>query len=327
MLRVYYALSHIASQLIYKWLPPPLDHAGLANEDPVDACLQPEDLSEAQLRDLIRWERDRLDLRLPWLPLYMAKHDPGGCLLAEAFVRFFARIRDLDANWICPVDAAYPPLLALITDPPMGLSVLGDPSLLTRPLVSVVGSRKASALAVRESFELGKGLATAGITVVSGGALGCDIAAHHGVLAAGIDPAPAACIFAGGLAQLYPRANDFVFRRLRAQRAALISERLWESHCVARDFHARNRIIAGMSGLTVVMQAAIASGALVTARLAGDQGRDLAVLAHPEGDVRASGSVALELDGASTFPTAAALIERLTPLLRPSRDPENPLRS
>jgi DNA processing protein len=206
-------------------------------------------------------------------------------------------------------DKEYPPLLRNISDPPLGLSIRGELSLLYRPAISVVGSRKASAFAMRESFTLGRALGEHDIAVVSGGALGCDIAAHHGVLASGRDPAPAICVFAGGLARLYPVANDPIFRRLMARRAVLVSERLWASPCRPLDFTARNRIISGMSSLTLVMQAAQRSGALVTARRALDQGSEVAVLRHPEGDIRARGSEALLAEGAWGFSCASELIE------------------
>jgi DNA processing protein len=145
--------------------------------------------------------------------------------------------------------------------------------------------------------------------VVSGGAFGCDIAAHLGVLRGRFNPAPAICVFAGGLARLYPRANDRVFRQLLATGGVLVSERLWYASCRPRDFTARNRIIAGLSGLTVVMQAAQRSGALVTARLALDRGADVAVLHHPQDDVRARGSQQLLADGAVGFYTVHELLQ------------------
>ena len=123
---------------------------------------------------------------------------------------------------------------------------------------------------------------------------------------------PAVCIFAGGLSSLYPRANLPVFRRLWHRHAALVSERLWESPCRPADFAARNRLIAGLSPLTVVMQAAVRSGAMVTARLALDAGRQVAVLRHPPDDVRADGSAALLESGAPGFATARELLSRLS---------------
>lgn len=305
MSRSLYALTHVASQLIYKWLPPPRVADCSTSVD--DGC----EVDEPALRAIVATELAETSAALPWLSDYLLRFDPRAERLVRETIAHFQRCEREGARWLCPSDAEFPPLLRNIADPPLGLTIFGDVDLLRRPLVAVIGSRKASAEAVRNSYEMGTRLATARITVVSGGAFGCDIAAHHGVLAAGLQPAPACCVFAGGLDRLYPKANDAIFQRLRDRRAVLMSERLWGASCRAIDFHARNRLISGMAGTTLVMQAAEKSGALVTARLALDQGRDLAVLKHPEYDIRAQGSVALIHDGAFAFTDPADLMENL----------------
>jgi DNA processing protein len=307
------AVTHGASQVARRWLPLPGTLAPEAAAPlPCAAALRVEQ-GEAHWRDLVGTLAAAQASPLPWLPRYLAKHDVDGARLAAALAGHLRSVGEAGALYVTAADAAYPELLRRIEDPPAALTVLGDVRLLKRSLVAVVGSRKASVTAVRESFALGRGLAERGVAVVSGGAFGCDIAAHQGVLAAGLPQAPAVCVFAGGLGDLYPRTNEPVFRRLRASGAALVSERLWDAGCRRPDFPARNRLISGLAGVVAIMQAGERSGAVVTARLALEQGRDVAVLLHPEDDLRAQGSAALLRDGAPGFPSAAALIEALLP--------------
>jgi DNA processing protein len=300
MVRAFTALAHVASQLLHRWLPPPEGGAGGP---------EPEELTLGAWRDLVR--SPEAAAALPWLPRYLAIRDVDGAALAAAVHAHLSAAAAAGATYLTRVDAAYPPLLGATRDAPQALTLLGEASLLARPAVAVVGSRKASALAVQASFAVGRALAAAGALVVSGGAFGCDLAAHHGVLATGLAPAPGACVFACGLEQLYPRANAAVFRRLAERRGILLTERLWSAACRPPDFPVRNRIIAGLAAATVVMQAAERSGAMVTARLALDRGRDVLVLRHPVGDVRAAGGEGLLADGAAAFASADELLDLL----------------
>jgi len=313
-LRTLLALTYVAAQLTHRWLPPPADEE--------DACAlwertwsglpELEKLGERVWLDLVAWAWSDGAAICPWTGGVERRYGGAGReALARAASSHFRALTAAEAGFLALSDPEYPALLRALTDPPLGLTYQGDVQLLSRSCVSVVGSRKASALAMRESFTLGRMLAEAGCVVVSGGAFGCDIAAHHGVLALGLLPVPAICVFAGGLARLYPRGNDAVFQRLGAGHGLFLSERLWEATCRPVDFSARNRIIAGLAPLTVVMQAARCSGALVTARFALDQGREVAVLKHPPGDVRADGSEALLIDGAMAFASATELIKNL----------------
>jgi DNA processing protein len=303
MTTVLYTLTHIASQLLHRWLPPPLISAVESADEPLDASTILS-LEERDWLHLIHDDQSCNEPALTWFSRYQKHIDRDGLLLARTTHQHLRALTAAGGTYVPLCDPRYPIALRQINDPPMALSICGDLQGFALPAVSVVGSRKASALAMHASFDLGRCLASKGFLVVSGGAFGCDIAAHHGVLASQLYPAPAACIFAGGLATLYPRANEPVFQRLRAQKALLISERLWTATCRPVDFTARNRIISGLGAMTVLMQAATRSGALVTARLALDQGRDVAVMRHPIGDVRASGSAALLYDGAWGFDNA-----------------------
>jgi DNA processing protein len=319
LLRALTALSHTATQFFFQWLPPPCASALAASD--LAAAFDREPASDLAAwpredwADLVACLRERPELRpqAPWAAKVAA--DPRrGEILIDLLMRHLRLTAAAGATYLTYHDSAYPETLRAMADPPLALTLEGDLTLLERRRIGVVGSRKASALAMRESFALGRLLAETGFSVVSGGALGCDIAAHQGVLAARLLPPPAVCVFAGGLSALYPRRNEWVFRQLRGQGGLLASERFWWAYCRPIDFPARNRIIAGLSEMVVVMQATQRSGALITARLALDQGRDVAVLEHPADDVRALGSTALLTDGATGFAPERAAAE-LLPLL------------
>ncbi len=312
-LSVLYALTHMASQIMYKWVAPPaVDDQTATTLDGLSGLPAAAELSEREWRELISWGQGPGLALVPWLKAYSFKYDPDATRLSSEAVKHFSSLKEQGGHYVTLADEAFPPLLRLVRDPPVAFSAVGELGLMRRPAISVVGSRKASALAMREGFALGRALAAFGALVVSGGAYGCDIAAHQGVLAAGLYPAPAAGVFAGGLQELYPIGNSAIFERLRRRRGLFLSERLWQAPSRPADFPVRNRIISGLSSVTVVLQAAERSGALVTARLALEEGREVAVLVHPQGDVRADGSAALILDGATSFISAEALMQRLS---------------
>ncbi len=304
-------LTHGASQLAHRWLPPPLV---LPLEEPFFAsALEADGGLVSRWRTFVQWAaRDGAD-RFPWLAAYKARLDPDLSKLHTRLTRHLAHMHAAGGGMILWGDADYPALLAELTDPPLALTLLGERALLGRPMTAVIGSRKASGLALGESYAMGRGLAARGQVVVSGGALGCDIAAHAGTLSVPGDPVAAVVVMAGGLARLYPERNAAYFGALRRRRALFVSERLWDSPCLPHDFPARNRIISGLCAATIVMQAAQRSGAMVTARLALDQGREVAVLTHPPGDVRASGSMGLLADGAWGFSESAAFFAAANP--------------
>ncbi len=181
---------------------------------------------------------------------------------------------------------AYPKMLQNIVDPPTAIQIIGNPSIFLKPMLSIIGSRLVSPEAEEESFNLAKELSQRGIVVVSGGALGCDIASHLGVLAGCQKQAnkehEKGCntlvVFAGGLKNLYPKRHRQYFMDIVSRGGVLLSERLWQDRCLKKDFPVRNRIISGLSGGVVVIQSRIRSGASVTAQFAVNQGRELYVL-------------------------------------------------
>jgi DNA processing protein len=220
----------------------------------------------------------------------------------------------------------YPPLLALIEDAPLLLAAEGDLAALEGPGVAIVGARNASALGRRFAEDLADALAVRGATVVSGLARGVDAAAHEGALRSGRTIAA----IAGGLDRPYPRENERLQARIVAEGGLVLSEAPLGTAPLARHFPRRNRIVAGLSLGVVVVEAALQSGTLITARLAAEAGRELfAVPGHPL-DPRARGSNDLIKRGARLVETAADVLDHLpaapagAPLLHLAELPEAP---
>lgn len=289
-------ITHVAAQTLYYSLPrmPPAEmlwHDG----DPVAPFEQ---------WSLGQWCAFTAELLASgpyaWLTVWR-RIDPTGKELAAHAYRHAAAVRQAGGHIMTIVDDEYPKSLAEISDPPLALTLLGDISLLKREKWAVIGARKASARAVEMSFSVSRDLALRGVVVVSGGALGCDGAAHQGVLASGVQPAPTIVVLAGGLSAFYPQRHHQLFTLLRSRGALFVSERLWFAPARAVDFPIRNRLISGLSEGVCLMQAAERSGAMVTARMALDQGRDLVVYRHGDGDIRGVGSERLIEDGAPHF--------------------------
>lgn len=207
------------------------------------------------------------------------------------------------------LEAGYPAGLRSLSDPPLALFLQGSlDSCRGRPVVAIVGSRDATARGRSLAFALARDLARAGIVVVSGLARGIDTAAHEGALAGqGVTVA----VQGRGLDAVYPAENAPLARRIVAAQGALVSE--YALGVSPRPFHfpRRNRILAGLARAVVVVEAVEKSGALVTARLALDAGRDvLAVPGHPF-DPRARGTNALIRDGAGLVRDAQDVLDAL----------------
>jgi len=212
----------------------------------------------------------------------------------------------------------YPPLLALLDDAPPVLFVLGDPAVLVRRAVALVGGRNASANGLRIAESLAAELAAAGLVVVSGLARGIDAAAHEGALGARADGVTAltAAVVAGGLDQPYPPEHADLQRRI-AESGAVITEAPLGTVPQSRHFPRRNRVIAGLSLGIVVIEAAPRSGSLITARLAQEAGRELFAVPGSPLDPRARGSNGLIREGAHLTESAADVLANL---------PDHPLR-
>ena len=185
------------------------------------------------------------------------------------------QLDSLGAGLLLPGDPAFPPLLREIPDAPALLYCWGDVALLGRPAVGIVGSRDHTPYGAEAARQLAAGVASAGVVVVSGMARGIDAIAHTAALDAG---GSSVGILANGFGVIYPAANRALYERMVA-RGCLITELPPGERPHAGAFPRRNRLISGLAGVTVVVEAAPTSGALITADCALDQGR--AVLAVP----------------------------------------------
>src|ERR1041385_6483813 len=168
-------------------------------------------------------------------------------------------------------DEAYPRALLEIADPPALLYAAGRIELASRPALAVVGSRNASAQGERNAESFARALSDAGLSIVSGLALGIDAAAHRGGLAGA---SSTVAVLGTGVDVVYPNRNAELAAEI-AHRGLLVSEFALGTPAIAHNFPRRNRLISGPARGRPVVEAAIASGSLITARLAADQGRDV----------------------------------------------------
>jgi len=234
--------------------------------------------------------------------------------------REIARADALGASWLILGDSDYPVLLAEIADAPPLLMLRGDRALLHGPCVAMVGARNASAAAGRIARGLARDLALAGHVVVSGLARGVDTAAHQGALT--VEPARTIAVIASGIDIAYPPGNATLQERI-AREGLLVAEQPPGAEPRARNFPFRNRIIAGLSAATLVVEAAPKSGSLITARLAGDYGREVLAVPGSPLDPRAHGCNELIRAGATLVQSAADVIEAISPFAM--RQPTLPL--
>jgi len=216
-----------------------------------------------------------------------------------------ARVDKLGGRYLVLGQGLYPKLLAELEDAPPLLIAKGQLQLLDRQAVALVGARNASAAACRFARGLAHDLGAQDLVVVSGLARGIDAAAHDGAM----DGGTIGCA-AGGIDIFYPPENEERQRRM-SEVGPVVSERPPGLEPRARDFPRRNRIIAGISSGTVVIEAAPRSGSLITARLAGEAGREVMAVPGSPLDPRAQGCNQLIRDGATLVQSAADVIEAI----------------
>ena len=234
--------------------------------------------------------------------------DRGRPLCSETAVeREMEAARRLGARHLLLGDGDYPPLLAELADPPPLLVVLGDGALAHRPVVAMVGARNASTAGRKLARHLAMDLGAAGWVVASGLARGIDGAAHQGALSTGT----IGCV-AGGVEIAYPPEHAELQARIAAE-GLLLSELPPGTEPQARHFPRRNRLIAGIARGLVLVEAANGSGSMITARLAGEGGREvMAVPGHPA-DPRSKGGNRLIRDGATLVESAEDVLAVLSP--------------
>ncbi len=209
-------------------------------------------------------------------------------------------------------DADFPPQLEHIPQPPAALFVVGNISALLHPQVAIVGARAASASGLAHARVFARALAQAGFAITSGLADGIDAAAHAGTLEVG---GLTVAVMGTGPDLVYPRKHAALAQRIAAH-GALVSEFPPGTAARADHFPRRNRLIAGLSLGTLVVEAGLRSGSLITARLAGEQGREVFALPGSIGNPLARGCHRLIRDGARLVEVAAEIVETLSPAAR-----------
>ena len=231
------------------------------------------------------------------------KHSDISAALATA-----ARWLEDPANRVLTLaDAAYPPQFLQIADPPPLLYVKGRAELLSHPAIAVVGSRNATAQGAANAEAFARTLADAGLTIVSGLALGVDAAAHRGGLAG---RASSIAVLGTGADIVYPARNRALAHELAA-RGALVSEFPLGTAALPGNFPRRNRLISGLALGCLVVEAAADSGSLITARLAAEQGREVFAIPGSIHSPLAKGCHALIKQGAKLVESASDILEEL----------------
>lgn len=220
----------------------------------------------------------------------------------------FERAARLGIRFLALPDPDYPALMRAVDGAPPVLSVKGRVALLARPAVALVGARNASGLGRKMAGLLASGLSEAGYVIVSGLARGIDTEAHRAGLSGGT-----VAVLAGGLERPYPPENLALFDAIAEEGLVLSEMRLWQGPR-GQDFPRRNRLISALSLGVVVVEAARRSGSLITARMAGEQGRDVMAVPGSPLDPRCEGSNDLLRDGATLVTSVADVLAALPPV-------------
>ncbi len=242
---------------------------------------------------------------------------PSSCI--DDFRQPDRQILESDLRWgespgnhiICLTDPRYPSRLREIPDPPPVLFVHGDPDYLGQPQLAIVGSRNPTPAGAALAREFAAYLADFGLTISSGLATGIDAAAHEGALSG---QGGTLAVTGTGLDRVYPACHRELAHRI-ADKGALVSEFPPGTPPQACNFPRRNRIISGLSLGTLVVEAALRSGSLITARLARDQGREIFAIPGSIHNPLARGCHALIREGAKLVETGAHVLEELAPLV------------
>jgi len=225
----------------------------------------------------------------------------------------------LDLKWLATdnhhlihcLSPTWPRLLAETEGAPIALYALGDLDLINMPQLAIVGSRTPTASGRDAAEEFGRHLASKGVVVTSGLALGVDAAAHQGALKAG---GMTIAVCGTGLDRVYPRANHGLAQQI-AEQGLLLSEFPLGTAVNAHNFPKRNRVISALSLGTLVVEAAVRSGSLITARYASEQGREVFAMPGSIHNPLARGCHKLIRDGAKLVENAAHVFEELAPQL------------
>ncbi len=229
---------------------------------------------------------------------------------ADWLERALAWAAEPDSHVLTLADDGYPRALLDIADPPVLLYVKGDPALLQKPALAIVGARTATAQGEANAEAFARALAAQGFTIVSGLALGIDAAAHRGALGAGRAAGGTVAVIGTGIDRIYPARNAALAREIAAA-GAIVSELPLGTPPLAHNFPRRNRLIAGLAQGVLVVEAALNSGSLITARLATEGGREVFAIPGSIHSPLARGCHRLIRDGAKLVETAEDVVEEL----------------
>lgn len=234
--------------------------------------------------------------------------------------------RENQVHCLTLLDKDYPPLLKEIAGAPPLLFVQGDPLLLSLPQLAMVGSRSASPQGVRTAEQFAGALAAHGFAITSGLALGIDAAAHRGALLSGKTVA----VLGTGVDVVYPRQHRQLYQQIVDQGGAIVSEFPPGTAPLPSHFPRRNRLISGLSLGVLVVEAALRSGSLITARYALEQGREVFAIPGSIHNPLSKGNHQLLKEGASLVESAADIVVQLGGMLgylAEEMSPETPLRT
>jgi DNA processing protein len=242
-----------------------------------------------------------------------------------AQIECWARWLDQPGHALVPIDSgAYPAELAELPDAPLALWLRGPrPELLDGPKLAIVGSRHPTRGGVELARRFAEGLSAAGITIVSGLAVGIDAAGHAGALPR---PGRTIAVLGNGIDSVYPRANAALAREIAAGGGLIVSEYPPGTGVRRHHFPERNRIIAGLCLGTLVVEATRRSGSLITARLAADYARDVFAIPGSIHDPLARGCHRLLRNGAILVEDIDDVLEEIAPQLGPACRPAEPRR-
>lgn len=217
------------------------------------------------------------------------------------------RTDQANARLVMHGEPDYPPGLTELDVPPPIITIRGNPKLFARDTIAIVGARNASALGQRFARDIARDLGAADIVIASGLARGIDTAAHKGSL-----PTGTIAVMAGGIDVVYPPENQALYEEI-ADKGIVISEIPVGQQPTAQHFPRRNRIVSGLARGVVVVEATLNSGSLITARLAGEQGRDVFAVPGSPLDPRAKGTNGLLRQGAILTESAEDVLNALGP--------------
>ncbi|MCJ2027068.1 DNA-processing protein DprA [Methylobacterium sp. J-067] len=228
-----------------------------------------------------------------------------------------AALAQLGGVFLASGDAAYPTLLRATDAAPPLIALRGDPTILSRPAVAIVGSRNASAAGGAFTDRLARALGEAGVVIVSGLARGIDARAHKATLATGT-----VAVMAGGHDKIYPANHAALAEAILDAGGAVLAEMPMGWQPRAQDFPRRNRIVSGLSYGSVVVEAARRSGSLITARYALEQNREVFAVPGSPLDPRAEGTNDLIRQGATLVTEADHILEVIGPIIERGAVPE-----